>query len=241
MRDHFAPQKNSKPFHPRITENGTQNSVLRRAIVPHITASSQAERPKREQMDELELEKFVDYVYRTPSGGILHLKNGAAIIIRDNVGEILSSLEEYHAKYKDDSSIWIELTNDQDKKKLYHANTAALTKIKWIDVETVVTAAKELEAAETRKSFMANLKGLLNDLLRAIVYFPLVIFIIWGFNFGLKRYLGAELWHVPSGVIGAVGTAVILNFFPKNGPGRVAVIVSVCGYLLIVLVIWKFG
>ena len=89
-------------------------------------------------MDDLELEKFVDYVYRKPSGGILHLKNGAAIIIRDNVAEILSSLEEYYAKYKDDSSTWNELTNDQDKKKLYHANAAALTKIKWAEVENVI-------------------------------------------------------------------------------------------------------
>jgi hypothetical protein len=59
-------------------------------------------------MDDSELKKLVDYAYRTPSGGILHLKNGAAIILRNNVAEILPSLEEYHAKYKDDSSTWSE-------------------------------------------------------------------------------------------------------------------------------------
>lgn len=192
-------------------------------------------------MDDLELDKNVDYLFKTPSGGILHMKNGAAIIMRGNDTEILSSLEEYHAKYKDDTLTWNELTNDQDKRSFYEANAAALKKIKWIDVEAVVATAQKLEAAETRKSLRETFKGLLDDLIRAIVYFPFVIFIIWGFNFGVKRYLGAELWHVPSGVIGAVGTAVILNFFPKKHPGRGAVIAAVSGYLLVGLVIWKFG
>jgi hypothetical protein len=70
-------------------------------------------------MDDLELEKNVDYVFKTPSGGILRMKNGAAIIIRGNDAEILSSLDEYHVKYKDNTSTWNELTNDQDKNKLY--------------------------------------------------------------------------------------------------------------------------
>ena len=74
------------------------------------------------------------------------MKNGAAIIIHDNVAEILSSLSI--TQNMDDSSTWNELTNDQDKKKLYHANAAALTKIKWAEVENVIQAAEKLEAAE---------------------------------------------------------------------------------------------
>jgi hypothetical protein len=192
-------------------------------------------------MDDLELEKYVDYVFKTPSGAILRMKNGGAIVIRGNDAELLSSLEEYHVKHKDNSLTWNELTNDQDKRKLYEANAVALTKIKWVEVETVVATAQELEAAETRKSSMAKLKGLLHDLLSAIVYFPFVIFIIWGLNFGVKRYFGAELSHVWNGVIGAVGAGVILNFFRKKSHGRGAVIAAVSGYLLIVLVLWLYG
>ena len=86
-----------------------------------------------------------------------------------------------------------------------------------------------------------RLNDLLGDLLNVIVYFPLIIFILWGFNFGVKRYFGAELSHLQNGAIGAFGTAVILNFFSKSSPGRGAVIATVFGYLLIVLVIWIFG
>jgi hypothetical protein len=193
-------------------------------------------------MDDLELEKFVDYAYKTPSGGILRLKNGAAIIIRANEAEILSSLEEYHVKYEDDTSNWNELTNDQDKKKLYDANAAALTKIKWTEVETVVEGAQKLEAAEKRKSLMALFDGrrLLNDLLNFIVSFPLVILVIWGLSFGMKHYFGEGLWYLQIGLIAAVAVALIPRCVPKS-PGRVTFMMAGIGYLLIILVIWKFG
>jgi len=190
-------------------------------------------------MDDFELEKFVDYVYKTPSGGILHLKNGAAIIIRGSDAEILSSLEEYHVKYKDNTSTWNELTNDQDKKKLYQANAAALTKIKWIDVEAAVEAARKLEAAEKRKSAMLQGRTLLNDLLNFIVSLPLVIFIIWGISFGVERYFGAGLSHLQIGAIGGIAAGCMSRCVPKD-PGRVTFIMAAIGYLLIVLVIWKF-
>jgi hypothetical protein len=86
-----------------------------------------------------------------------------------------------------------------------------------------------------------RLNGLLGDLLNVIVYFPLIIFVIWGLNFGLKRYSGAELSHIENSVIAAFGTAAILNFFPKRSPGRGAVIAAVFGYLLIVLVLWIYS
>ena len=193
-------------------------------------------------MDDLELEKNVDYVFKTPSGGILRMKNGAAIIIRGNDAEILSSLDEYHVKYKDNTSTWNELTNDQDKNKLYEANAAALTKIKWIEIETVVAAAQKLEAAETRKSLMAAFDGrkVLNDLLRAIVSFPLAMFMIWGLSFGLERYFGVQLLHFQRYVITALAVACMYRCVPKN-PGRATFIMAAFGYLLIVLVIWKFG
>ena len=86
-----------------------------------------------------------------------------------------------------------------------------------------------------------RLNDLLGDLLNVIVYFPLIIFIIWGLNFGMKRYFGAGLSHIQNGAIGAFGTAAILNFFRKISPARGAFIAAVFGYLLIVLVIWIFG
>ncbi len=192
-------------------------------------------------MDDLELEKNVDYVFKTPSGEILRMKNGAAIIIRGNDAEILSSLDEYHVKYKDNTSTWNELTNDQDKKKLYEANAAALTKIKWIEVETVVATAQKLEAAETRKSLMAAFEGrtMFNDLLRVIVSFPLAMFIIWGLSFGLDRYFSAHLSPLWRSVIVGFSVVSMYSCVPKN-PGRVTFIMATIGYLIIVLVIWKF-
>ena len=171
------------------------------------------------------------------------MENGGAIIIRGNAAEILPSLEEYHVKYKDNRLTWNELTNDKEKRKLFAANAAPLTKIKWSEVETVVGAAQKLEAAETRKSLMAVFDGrkVLNDLLNAIAYFPVIIFILWGFNFAAKRCFGAESSHLRNGAIAAFGTAVVLNFFPKRSPGRGAVIAALCGYLFIALVLWKFG
>jgi hypothetical protein len=189
-------------------------------------------------MDELALEKFVDYVYQTPFGGILHLKNGAAIIIRDNDVEILSSLEKYHLKYKDDTSTWNELTNDQDRKKLYRANAAVLTKTTWTDVETVVEAAQKLEAAENRKNLKAQGRALLNDLLTFIVSIPWVIIIIWGVNFSAKRYFGTELSPLQHSLVAGVAIAIALNRAPKN---LSAVIVGVVGYFLVALIFWKFG
>jgi hypothetical protein len=196
-------------------------------------------------MDDFELEKFVDYVYKTPSGGVLHLKNGAAIIIRGNDAEILSSLEEYHAKYKDNTSTWNELTNDLDKKKLYQANAAALTKIKWIEVETAVEAAQKLEAAEKRESLIVLIDSLvgrraLNDLLRFVVSFPLAMCIIWGLYFGLERDVGVHLSPLWRSVIIGFAVAGMYRCIPKN-PGRVTFIMAAIGYLIIVLVIWKFG
>jgi hypothetical protein len=190
-------------------------------------------------MDDFELEKFVDYVYKTPSGGVLHLKNGAAIIIRGNSAEILSSLEEYHAKYKDNTSTWNELTNDQDKKKLYEANAVALTKIKWIDVEAAVEAAQKLEVAEKRKSLIDLIVGR-NGLINAIVAFPLAIFVIWGLFFGLKRFFGVESSYLENGAIGGIAGGCMYRCVPKN-PGRVTFIMAAIGYFLIILVYWKFG
>ena len=191
-------------------------------------------------MDDLELEKNVDYVFKTPSGEILRMKNGAAIIIRGNDAEILSSLDEYHVKYRDNTYTWNEITNDQDKKQLYEANAAALTKIKWIEVETVVATAQKLEAAETRKSAMLQGRTLLNDLLSAIVSFPLVIFIIWGLSFGVERYFGVGLSHLQIGFIAALTAACMSRCVPKY-PGRVTFIMAAFGYLLIVLIIWIYG
>ena len=184
-------------------------------------------------MDDLELEKNVDYVFKTPSGGILRMKNGAAIIIRGNDAEILSSLEEYHVKYKDNAPTWNELTSDQDKTKLYEANAAALTKIKWIEVETVVAAAQKLKTAETRRSLMA-------DLLGAIVFFPLVVFCVWALSFGVERYFGEGLSHFQTIVYAALAASCMSRFVPNN-PGRVTFIMAAFGYLLIVLVIWLYG
>jgi hypothetical protein len=193
-------------------------------------------------MDDFELEKYVDYVFKTPSGGIIHMKNGAAITIRGNDAEILSSLEEYHVKYKDNTSTWNELTNDQDKRKLYDANAASLTKIKWTEVETVVAAAQKLEAAEKRKSLIDFLtsRWLLDGLLNAIVSFPLVIFIIWGLSFGVERSFGVGLSHLQIGFIAAVAAACMSRCVPKN-PGRVAVILAAFEYFLIAIVIWMYG
>jgi hypothetical protein len=192
------------------------------------------------QMDDSELDKFVDYAYRTPSGGILHLKNGAAIILRNNGAKILPSLEEYHAKYKDDSSTWNELTNDEDKKNLYDANAAALTKIKRTEIETVVEAAQKRDAAEKRKSLIESFRKALNDLLSFIIFVPFVVLIIWGANYGAERYFGTQLWHLQNGFIAALATTVMLNCTPKN-PGRGAVISGAIGYLIVALIYWKFG
>jgi hypothetical protein len=194
-------------------------------------------------MDDLELEKNVDYVFKTPFGGILHMKNGAAIIIRGNDAEILSSLEEYHVKYKDNTFTWNELTSDQDKRKLYEANSAALSKIKWIEVETAIADAQKLEAAEIRKSLMAVPKGLLHDLLRFVVSFPLAMLIIWGLYFGLEgldRNVGGYLSPIWRSVIIGFSVAIMYGCVPKN-PGRVSFIIAVLGYLLIALIIWLYG
>jgi hypothetical protein len=188
-------------------------------------------------MDDLELGKFVDYVYQTPSGGILHLKNGAAIIIRDNDAEILFSLEKYHLKYKDNISTWNELTNDQDRKKFYHANAAVLTKIKWADIETGLEAAQKLGAAVNRKNFLAQGRALLNDLLTFVVFFPWVIFIIWGTNFSAKRYFGTELSPIQHSLVAGVAVAIALNRSPKN---LGAFIIGAIGYVLVALMFWKF-
>ncbi len=168
------------------------------------------------------------------------MKNGAAIIIRGNDAEILSSLEEYHVKYKDNTSTWNELTNDQDKKKLYEANAVALSKLKWIEVETVVAVALKLEAAEMRKSLTAMPKGLLNDLFRAIVSFPLAMLIIWGLYLGLEHDVGVYLSSLWKSVIIGFSVAIMYGCVPKS-PGRVTFIMAAFGYLLIGLVIWKFG
>ena len=189
-------------------------------------------------MDELELEKFVDYVYQTPFGGILHLKNGAAIIIRDSDVEILSSLEEYHLKYKDDTSTWNELTNDQDRKKLYRANAAVLTKTTWTDVETVVEAAQKREAAENRKNLMAQGGAVFNGLLTFFVTIPWVIIIVWGVNFSAKRYFDTEFSFLQNSLVAGVAVAIALNRAPKN---LSAVILGVVGYFLVALIFWQFG
>jgi hypothetical protein len=86
-----------------------------------------------------------------------------------------------------------------------------------------------------------RLNNLLGDLLNLIVYFPIIIFIIWGLNSGLKRYFGAELSHLQNSIIGAFGAAVILNCSPKKRTERGTVVASVVGYLVIVLAIWVFG
>ena len=190
-------------------------------------------------MDDLEIEKFVDYVFKTPFGGILHLKNGAAIIIRGHSTEILPSLEEYHVKYKDNSSTWDELTNDQDKKKLYDANAAALAKIKWTDVEAVVDAAKKAEAAENRANLKAQGRSALNELVNLIVYFPFMIFMIWGLFFGMERYFAQELSGLQKSLIIGVGVVSLSSLVPKI-PRRVAWIMAAIGYLLVILVLWKF-
>jgi hypothetical protein len=194
------------------------------------------------QMDDLELEKNVDYVFKTPSGGILRMKNGAAIIIRDNDAEILSSLEEYHEKHEDNAFTWNELTNDQDKRKLYEANAAALKKIKWIEVEAVVAAAQKLEAAEKRKSLVAllDVRNMLDGLSSVIVSFPLIIFVIWGSTFGLEYYFGGELSIIWKCFIAGLAAACMSRCVPKN-PGRVTFIMAAFGYLVIGLVIWIFG
>jgi hypothetical protein len=193
-------------------------------------------------MDDFELEKYVDYVFKTPSGGIIHMKNGAAITIRGNDAEILSSLEEYHVKYKDNTSTWNELTNDQDKRKLYEANAAALKKIKWIEVEAVVAAAQKLEAAEKRKSLMAllDVRNMLDGLPSVIVSFPLIIFVIWGSTFGLEYYFGGELSIIWKCFIAGLAAACMSRCVPKN-PGRVAVILAAFEYFLIAIVIWMYG
>lgn len=190
-------------------------------------------------MDDFEIEKYVDYAYETPFGGILHLKGGAAIIIRGNGAEILASLEEYHTKYKDDSSTWNELTNDQDKGKLYAANAAALTKIKWMDVETVVEAARKIEAAENRKSLIDIFVGR-DGLINAIASFPLVIFTIWGISFGLKRYFGVELSHLQNGAVAGIAAGCMYGCLPKK-LGLVTFLMAAFGYLLIAIVIWMDG
>jgi hypothetical protein len=190
-------------------------------------------------MDELDLEKHVDYVFKTPSGANLRMKNGAAIIIRGHHAEILSSLEDYYVKYKDNSRSWNELTDDKDKRILYAANADALKKIKWIEVEAVVEAARKLETADRRKSLTVSFVGLRNDLLNGIVSFPLVIFILWGPSFGLQRYFDVKLSHFMNIAIAAFAAANMTRFVPQN-PGRVAFILSAIGYLLIGLVLWKF-
>ena len=191
-------------------------------------------------MDDSELKKRVDYAYRTPSGGILHLKNGAAIILRNNIAEILPSLEEYHAKYKDGSSTWNEITSDQDKNNLYDANAAALTKIKWSEVETVVEAARKRDAAEERKSLIETFQKLLKDLLSFVIFIPFVVIMIWGANFGAERYYGSGLSHLQNGFFAAFATAVIFSLSSKT-LGRGALITGAIGYLIAALIYWKFG
>jgi hypothetical protein len=113
-------------------------------------------------MNDLELEKYVDYVFKTPSGGIVRVKTGGAIIIRGNDAELLSSLEDYHDKkyksVKDDTRTWKELTDVAAKTKFLKANAASLRRIKWIEVEAAqehdpreLSVGRELEASERRK------------------------------------------------------------------------------------------
>ena len=196
-------------------------------------------------MDDLELEKYADCVFKTSFGAILRMENGGAIIIRGNDAEILPSLEEYHVKYKDNRLSWNELANDQDKRKLYAANTAALAKIKWTEVEAVVDAAQKLEAAEKRESLIVSIDSLvgrrmLHDLLRFVVSFPLAMLIIWGLYFGLERGVFVHLSPLWKSVIIGVSVVSMYGCVPKN-PGRVTFTMATIGYLIIVLIIWKFG
>jgi formylmethanofuran dehydrogenase subunit C len=62
-------------------------------------------------MDDFELEKYVDCVFKTSFGAILRMENGGAIIIRGNAAEILPSLEEYHVKYKSRSENFLSRMN----------------------------------------------------------------------------------------------------------------------------------
>ena len=167
------------------------------------------------------------------------MKNGAAITIRGGNAEILSSLEEYHAKYEVDTSTWSELTNEHDKKEFYDANAAALKKIKLLDIETVVEAAQRREAAEKRKSLWDSFVGLKNDLLNAVVSFPLVVFVIWGLSFGLERYSGLKLSHFQTSALAVVGTVCIFKIGPRK-PGRGTFVMAAIGYLLIILFVWMF-
>jgi hypothetical protein len=190
-------------------------------------------------MDDLELEKYVDIVFKTPFGAIMRMKNGAAIVLRDNRAEVISSLENYHIKYKDDTRTWTQLTSDEDKRQVYAANAAALSEIKWRDVETALEAARNLEAAAKRKSLIDSLVDLPKEIFGAIIVFPLVILILWTATFGANYYFGIQQSHLLNGAIGGLAAGIFGRYI-KN-PGRVVIIAGVLGYLVCGLVFWKFG
>ena len=83
-------------------------------------------------------------------------------------------------------------------------------------------------------------RKLFNDIAGLIVLFPLIIFMIWGLNFCVKHFLDVELSRFQNIGAAFVASAAILFFFTQR-LGSSAVIASVFGYLVVVLVIGIFG
>jgi len=86
---------------------------------------------------------------------------------------------------------------------------------------------------------MLEVRKLLNELLIFIFCFPFGLLVLVGADFAAKRYYGVELSHFDRIVIAFVVALAMFGLVSKF-PRRVAVIMGVFGYL-VVLAIWILG
>jgi len=87
-------------------------------------------------------------MYKTPSGGILCMKNGCALVVQGNRVRVLDSIEDYHTKFKgpkDRIETWTELTTDIDKEAFLKENGTALHKLNWKKIDDREETIRRLE------------------------------------------------------------------------------------------------
>jgi hypothetical protein len=99
------------------------DTIVRR-IVEQYEVLSESEHLA--DLGEADLGKNVDYIFATPFGYLMGMKDGTVIALRGAEVERLPSIKSFYEKYREDATSWRELTDPNEKREFYKTAASVL-------------------------------------------------------------------------------------------------------------------